>query len=107
MFWKKKKHKKSARPKPKATVQPQKQIEEIPEMVESEKKEEIPKQKKNPPGKNLKKFWILRKNFSMCSNSFQAGIVHGIFGVTLLRCSPVRYRIPQIRSTMTNGKRYI
>ena len=52
MFWKKKKHKKSARLKPKATVQPQKQIEEIPEMVESEKKEEIPKQKK-PAGKKI------------------------------------------------------
>ena len=104
MFWKKKKHKKSAKPKPKATVQPQKQIEEIPETVEPDKKEES---KKNPAGKNLKKFWILKKNFLMCSNSFQAGIVLGIFGVTLLRCSPVRYRILQIKSTMMNGKRYI
>lgn len=51
MFWKKKKHKKLARPKPKATVQPQKQIEEIPETVESDKKEETPKAKKIPPGK--------------------------------------------------------
>ena len=42
-FGRRKNIKKSARLKPKATVQPQKQIEEIPEMVESEKKEEIPK----------------------------------------------------------------
>ena len=62
MFWKKKKHKKSARLKPKATVQPQKQIEEIPEMVESEKKEEIPKQKK-PAGKKSEKVLDSQKEF--------------------------------------------
>ena len=62
MFWKKKKHKKSAKPKPKATVQPQKQIEEIPETVEPDKKEEIPKQK-NPTGKKSEKALDSQKEF--------------------------------------------
>ena len=62
MFWKKKKHKKSARLKPKATVQPQKQIEEIPETVEPDKKEEIPKQK-NPTGKKSEKALDSQKEF--------------------------------------------
>lgn len=62
MFWKKKKHKKSAKPKPKATVQPQKQIEEIPETVEPDKKEEIPKQK-NPAGKKSEKVLDSQKDF--------------------------------------------
>lgn len=62
MFWKKKKRKKSAKPKPKVITQPRKPVEEIPQTVETEKKEDIPKAKK-PAGKKSEKVLDPSKEF--------------------------------------------
>ena len=89
MFWKKKKRKKSAKPKPKVIVSPQKPIEIIPQMVEPEKKVEKPKQKK-PAEKKSEKVLDSRKafldTFSQLTSRHHSWDVWNDF-ITMFACS--------------------
>lgn len=62
MFWQKKKKKRKKSTKPKVTTQPQHPVEVIPQTVEPEKKEELPKRKK-PADKKSEKVLDPEKEF--------------------------------------------
>ena len=91
MFWqkKKKKRKKSTTPKSRVITQPQQPVEEILQTTKSEKKEEMPKQKK-PAGEKYKKVLSPEKAFldafGRLTNRYRAWDVWRDF-ITMFACS--------------------